>query len=179
MAESMRYNSVGSFKIKQDKKGIQFPDLTKRSSWKKFEKGYGLSKLKTNIWNYYTFEQALEVCPDGWHLPTEKEWYQLINFSVRFALSKNIDNAGSLLLSMLPSSFYNNNNNIEIVDLNLGFNAVPITLKYDGAYSLNVYEAVFPFNSNNIYNLFYVSENYFGSRHADIKEKFQVRCIKD
>lgn len=28
----------------------------------------------------YTWEQALEACPDGWHLPTDKEWIQLTEF---------------------------------------------------------------------------------------------------
>lgn len=26
---------------------------------------------------YYTYDQALEACPNGWHLPTDKDWIEL------------------------------------------------------------------------------------------------------
>jgi len=28
----------------------------------------------------YTYQAAMEACPSGWHLPTDKEWQELINF---------------------------------------------------------------------------------------------------
>jgi uncharacterized protein (TIGR02145 family) len=28
----------------------------------------------------YNYPTALEICPDGWHLPTDKEWTQLVEF---------------------------------------------------------------------------------------------------
>lgn len=27
--------------------------------------------------SYYTYEEALNACPDGWHLPTDEEWIEL------------------------------------------------------------------------------------------------------
>ncbi|MFZ4401314.1 MAG: protein kinase domain-containing protein [Bacteroidales bacterium] len=38
---------------------------------------------KTNVKKYgvlYQWEAAKKACPDGWHLPTDKEWDELINF---------------------------------------------------------------------------------------------------
>ena len=38
----------------------------------------------SNIINYgllYDYQTARKVCPDGWHLPTEKEWVSLIRFT--------------------------------------------------------------------------------------------------
>lgn len=35
-------------------------------------RGYGI--LKDVLGCYYTWEEAVDACPEGWHLPTEEEW---------------------------------------------------------------------------------------------------------
>jgi uncharacterized protein (TIGR02145 family) len=37
---------------------------------------------------YYTWEMALEACPDGWHLPSEKEW-QILKDKLKVAGEKD------------------------------------------------------------------------------------------
>ena len=35
--------------------------------------------------NLYTWEEALEVCPEGWRLPTDEDWQNLeVTFSPSF-----------------------------------------------------------------------------------------------
>jgi len=41
----------------------------------------------------YTWEMAINVCPEGWHLPNNDEWYKLCNYAysiIRTAHTKNI-----------------------------------------------------------------------------------------
>jgi len=38
---------------------------------KRFEKKYG---------RLYSWGEAVEVCPEGWHLPSDKEWTELFNY---------------------------------------------------------------------------------------------------
>jgi uncharacterized protein (TIGR02145 family) len=47
------------------------------------ENSWSFSNKKRNTNQYgrlYTYEAAMKACPDGWHLPTDKEWQELINF---------------------------------------------------------------------------------------------------
>lgn len=47
---------------------------------------YNLNGSQSNRPNFendgrlYTWEQASQACPNGWHLPDVEEWYTLINF---------------------------------------------------------------------------------------------------
>lgn len=39
---------------------------------------------------YYTFDEALQACPSGWHLPSDKEWMDLeIHFGMRESEAAN------------------------------------------------------------------------------------------
>lgn len=48
---------------------------------------------QTTYGNLYKYEVAKEVCPSGWHLPTDNEWYSL------FEKMGGIENAGKSLKS--------------------------------------------------------------------------------
>ena len=48
----------------------------------------------------YTYEAALKACPKGWHLPTDKEWDELINYF------GGEDVAGKELKSGVNTRFY-------------------------------------------------------------------------
>ena len=42
---------------------------------------YGDKKRNSNqLGRLYTYDAALKACPDGWHLPNDKEWQELIDY---------------------------------------------------------------------------------------------------
>jgi uncharacterized protein (TIGR02145 family) len=42
---------------------------------------YGNKQKNANQYGrLYTYEAAMNACPAGWHLPTDKEWQELINY---------------------------------------------------------------------------------------------------
>jgi uncharacterized protein (TIGR02145 family) len=38
------------------------------------------SSIYGKLYNWYTMEDSLNICPSGWHVPTEAEWTTLSNF---------------------------------------------------------------------------------------------------
>ncbi|MDR2999913.1 MAG: zinc ribbon domain-containing protein [Fibromonadaceae bacterium] len=66
---------------------------------------YRTVKIDSKIWlaenlnygkSYYSFQEAMTACPEGWHLPSFREWYELLsnagknsNFHQIFGISKN------------------------------------------------------------------------------------------
>jgi len=67
------------------------------------------------LYNYYAIDNAQNVCPNGWHIPTLDEWYELI-----FFLGEPF--AGSRLKAI--GSEYWLNGNVDATD-DFGFSAYP------------------------------------------------------
>jgi uncharacterized protein (TIGR02145 family) len=69
-------------------------DFETENSW-----AYGNKKRNSNIYGrLYTYNAALNSCPEGWHLPTAKEWQKLIDFyggDLEAGLSLRIDGNSS------------------------------------------------------------------------------------
>jgi uncharacterized protein (TIGR02145 family) len=91
--------------------------------------GYGSAKYGNSYGRMYNWETSKEVCPSGWHLPSDAEWKQLektigvsasqINEDFR---SCDNDAAGLKLKSKNGWEFYvQNGNGIDTY----GFNALP------------------------------------------------------
>lgn len=76
---------------------------------------YNLNGSQSNRPNFendgrlYTWEQALKACPNGWHLPTVKEWKTLINFvgqsSIPLKSSQRWNGQDTYGFSALPVGF--------------------------------------------------------------------------
>lgn len=124
----------------------------------------------------YSWEIANEICPDGWHLPSMEEWYQLINFcgGEDFAALKLRENGKE------------NWRNVSVNDATneSGFSALP-----SGAYShgfLGFYNwrhgAYYWTSTGGLWTADYVGiyydpdvELYF----SNIENGYSVRCLKD
>jgi len=50
-------------------------------------KDYGVSykECAGNLYNFYVVEDTRNVCPTGWHVPSEAEWVELIEFDRQYS----------------------------------------------------------------------------------------------
>jgi len=117
----------------------------------------------TNSQGYYKWGEALKVCPNGWHLPSETEWESLINYL------GGEDIAGFKLMG---------------TSAEIEFNALPTGFRYsDGPIGKS--ENVYWWSStkrNGLYAWAWVIYNKDGkaTRHASRKPlALPVRCLKN
>ena len=83
----------------------------------------------------YTYYEAVNVCPAGWHLPTDEEWYKLelsINMNVSEVIKKGW--RGDNKAIKLKSNIYDNLSTNET-----GFSAIPGGYAYDNGTLYFVY----------------------------------------
>lgn len=82
--------------------------------------------LNTVFGRFYTYEEALTACPDGWHLPTQAEWDALGTDS------------GALMADamFLDSQLWTYSKEVSITNT-LGFNAIPAGY-IDRSYMVNI-----------------------------------------
>ncbi len=157
MAENLNFNAPGSFCL--------------GNSAEKCE-SYG---------RLYSLEQAGQVCPDGWHLPTDEEWLLLERHigldNDLLAIGKRGDGHGYKLKSTENKIWGRRSpaNNSS------GFSALPGggrsdgSFKYDGAYFWTA-----PSESGVVYYRFLHSYNGFVYREVKKSDSsYSVRCVKD
>jgi uncharacterized protein (TIGR02145 family) len=123
----------------------------------------------------YNWKAALSACPEGWHLPTNSEWEQLIEFLGGETV------AGGKLKS--TDSIYWNIPN-EGATNESGFNALPGGYReYSGVFSyLNSYGfwySATEYSSDYAWNRYLDSNNSNAFKYYSKENGFSVRCIKD
>ena len=129
----------------------------------------------------YSCEISKSVCPAGWHLPTESDWQDLLNFMTRMGvdLDKGL---------RAKSDWYNytghSNNGTDV----FGFTALPGGIMYEAnSYGNATREAWFWYAQDcslNEYEALYLSSeetNFVSSSVSGgkITDAYSVRCIKD
>lgn len=115
------------------------------------------------------------VCPEGWHMPTDKDWQTL------FACVGGKDKAGIALKS--SSGWYNDGNGKD----SFGFTALPAGNREDGGYFRLIEDYAFfwsatQYESVSSYAYYMSLYNDFDEGTLDLNEKYRgysVRCIKD
>lgn len=126
----------------------------------------------SNFGRLYTWSAAMESCPDGWHLPSDKDWTLLLT-TVGGQIS-----GGKILKS--ASGWLSLGNGTD----DYGFSGIPAGVRFDNG----------NYNSDSAYTFFWSSkednaENAYGlflqyySERADLnsglkKSGFSVRCVK-
>ena len=174
MAENLSYKSAKGSSIYNHK--ISAPDTIQNNEY------YG---------RLYTFEAAQEACPNGWHLPTDDEWNQLIEFLG----GKNI--AGGKMKSLGTQQDKTGLWNAPNKDATneSGFSAVPGGYKEPEGYFLGKFIPGGYYTSIEHYGVYWSSTKanklyaysrtltyQFGSvmrNSKDIKVELCVRCIRD
>ena len=129
----------------------------------------------------YSCEISKSVCPAGWHLPTESDWQDLLNFMTRMGvdLDKGL---------RAKSGWYNytghSNNGTDV----FGFTALPGGIMYEAnSYGNATREAWFWYAQDcslNEYEALYLSSeetNFVSSSISGgvVTDAYSIRCIKD
>jgi len=78
-----------------------------------YQNDSSLSKVYGRL---YSWKTACEVCPDGWHLPSDKEWTELINYLGGDSIAGGKMKTQDILLWKMPNTGATNNS---------GFTALP------------------------------------------------------
>lgn len=129
------------------------------------------------IYGYlYNWETACDVCPKGWHLPSEDEWNTLINYL------GGKEMAGGKLKE--TDTIHWNNPNLNATNES-GFSALPGGFRFDNEnYFTYGYNAFF-WSSTELYgylgyNIIISNDNAaVGNDDTNKEYGFSVRCIKD
>jgi len=133
----------------------------------------------------YDWKTALNVCPDGWHLPTDAEWTELVNYIAADGYSGQV---GTALKS--TSGWNEDGNGTDIY----GFTALPGGSRYyTGTFNSAGFEGCWwtatddtDLSPGEIYAIYWGMNYYYGHYNSYIyniwinKEcGFSVRCVKD
>lgn len=144
---------------------------------------------QSNVSKYgylYNFEKANNVCPSGWHLPSDKEWEQLVEYTNKISGPfKKIINGWDIIGNFLRAkSGWNENNGNDY----FGFAGLPggIGSDYQGGYFGDIGYDGFWWSSTEssdtraLYRSLHSSYEYLISDRSDDKnDRMSVRCIKD
>lgn len=150
---------------------------------------YDNDEDKAKIYGYfYTWENALKVCPSGWHLPDSTEWKKLIDYAGGDSLSfiklrepgntywklsynneTNSTGFSALPGGMLsvPDSFFDRKRSFRSIGMEAYWWST--SMDKDPAYMLNAYAFRFSYYFKDEL-LILTSKN---------SQRFSVRCIKD
>ena len=125
----------------------------------------------------YTYAAAMGACPDGWHLPSEREWRELVEYIKNDGYS---DQVGNSLKS--TEGWYDEGNGSDVY----GFNALPggnrdshngsFQSSGDFGYWRNSKELWDTLSS--VHSLSYATKNINWGYHKK-SEGMSVRCVKD
>ncbi|MCQ2103061.1 MAG: TonB family protein [Fibrobacter sp.] len=137
----------------------------------KVKESWCYNKKKSNCKKYgrlYSWDAAQEVCPTGWHLPTEPEFKDLL------AAVGSSDNARSM--SLKASSWANGSDEF-------GFSAVPAGHRFEDGnfYGLGVDSYWWGSTENSSYRAssLRLVEDDVGLDHGVKRDAFSVRCVRD
>jgi len=154
--------------------------------------GYdGEGSYGTNYHTYgalYDWETAMEVCPEGWHLPSDEEWMELERFlgmkedelyRENVLRGKEANVAGKLGAG---SELWYEKNDISTNETD--FSAKPGGMRVSDGWFHSINETAYFWTSSNNKNNYEVTHRTIGSsgviRFFLLKEQgLSVRCIKD
>jgi uncharacterized protein (TIGR02145 family) len=133
------------------------------------------------LYNWYAVADPRELCPTGWHVPTDSEWDTLVNYlggsSIAGGKMKTIgDLQSGTGLWQSPNTGATNSS---------GFSGLPGGYRVDnGNYSFigdfGHWWSSTPNGTSNAWDwLLYYDSGYVFSSNANKRLGFSVRCIKD
>lgn len=171
--------------------GDTIPHVVVESEWVNLSIGawvhYNNDSLYENpygkLYNWYTVDDSRNVCPTGWHVPSDVEWTTFITYLDLNGGATNTNFAGGKMKS--TGTQYWTDPNTEATNES-GFSALP-----GGYYSFNIGDFVqignegdwwssTPQNTYEAWCRFLVDHNGGAYRYFDHKRNgFSVRCLKD
>jgi len=154
---------------------VQWIDLT-TGAWCNYENSAGNDAIYGKLYNGYTVSDPRNVCPAGWHVPTDTEWTTLTNFlggeNVAGGKMKNTTGWAPLNTEATNES---------------GFSGLPNGGRFynnSGVFALVGYHSFWWSSSEFVSSaLYYRQLQYIGGdviRFFDAKQSgFSVRCLRD
>lgn len=173
----------GTFTDSRDKKTYKTVVIGKQT-WMAENLAY---KANSGCWAYdndqnnmatygylYTWDAAKSVCPSGWHLPSDAEWTQLIDYLGGKEMAGKMKEAGTTHWTS-PNTGADNSS---------GFGALPGGLRNDDEAFLYVGDGSYMWSSTgkDAYEAFYWSlyaGSFVGGNFGSNSFGFSVRCLKD
>jgi uncharacterized protein (TIGR02145 family) len=140
----------------------------------------------------YNWPATMEVCPEGWHLPSDTEWSILLKYLMDNGYGWDYYN--SIAKAIASKDYWNVNLGVgypESVpgvnpELNnsSGFNGLPAGLRGTGYFTVpgryGNYWSSTPFDDNNAWYIHFAETSSKVSIYYNIKELgYSIRCIKD
>lgn len=162
MAENLRYVSNGG--VADDDKG-----------------SFVYGEVESNVGKFgrlYTWDAAMKVAPEGWHLPTEDEWHELCEY-LR-SLQEGLP--GTMLKS---SAYWEECLGSKVGTDSVGFAAIPSGGRYSMGYFYDLDKHAYYWTSTSVGGEYakYRSISFRGGKiGADYTYKtdaFAVRCVKN
>ncbi|TSA29402.1 MAG: hypothetical protein D4R67_02035 [Bacteroidetes bacterium] len=177
-----------NLKVTRYRKGETVYFVSGDSEWSTMEKGAYCNYDKNpthgetygHLYNWYAASGLEGICPEGWHVPTDTEWQELIDFLGGDATAGGKLKATGTLedgngLWSKPNDKATNES---------GFSAIPGGYRNtNGSFSQLSYNARFWSSSENLTNAWYRDLSY---KYGDVERNsgtktdgYSIRCIKD
>jgi|694.fasta_scaffold139983_3 uncharacterized protein (TIGR02145 family) len=139
-----------------------------KPAWCYFENNPSYALAYGKLYNYFAVNDSRGLAPRGWHISSNAEWQELINYLEIKKLSG----------SALKSNYFWNN--IDTVYNKIGFNGVPSGVRFrNGEFTRNGELSVYWIDKSE-------NEGYYLQNSKDQLDKFtekgigiSVRCVKD
>jgi uncharacterized protein (TIGR02145 family) len=159
-------------------------ETTTNGAWSYYNNDTAYACPFGKLYNWYACADARNLCPTGWHVPSDVDWYDVITSLIGVDGSEGVGGS-DLKTTGVPEpgsgfwSEYNQNTNSS------GFSAVPggrrtESGQYDGIDYFGHWWSSVDVDSNNAYSLIlesnFSSFNFYG---RDMRLGYSVRCVKD
>ncbi len=135
--------------------------------------------------NLYTWEEALKACPEGWRLPTDKDWQNLeitLGMSTEEAASQGWRGKG--ITTLLRQDENGCNFNLQLAG-NASLSGVPTELYLNFLQEFGYYWTATEEENNNLQTTTVYYRKIFGSRSTvyrgsvPLNVLMRVRCVRD
>ena len=164
--------------------GTSIPNITDNTAWNNltsgsycdYENSPSNSQLYGRLYNYFTVSDNHNLCPVGWHVPSDAEWTTLA------AYLGGDDLAGGKIKETDVTHWQTPN---EGATNESGFTALPSGYRaITGQYSLKgancfLWSSTESNSTNAWHRLLYYNESRAGRFEGNMNSGFSVRCIKD
>lgn len=136
--------------------------------------------LCKNGGRFYTWEDALKICPEGWHLPSEKEWTDAVNSAPGSSNDEKINSFKSTYGWRLSYKEEENNgtNTTGMTFLPIGYGTIhKDTISWR---DINIKAIFWTTTESSRENYVKTIEEYLMNNEGDpTSDLLQVRCVRD
>jgi len=175
---------VENLKTTHFRDGTTIPNVTDNASWSKLSTGaycdynYTVSNSDTygRLYNWYAAIDTHNICPIGWHVPSDAEWTTLTSFLGGESI------AGSELKEAGTTHWYSSNAG---ADNSSGFSALPGGERFNGGSFYDFGYGVYLWSST-ASNINEAWRRYLHSNMSNVtrnrggkNDGYSVRCLRD